>query len=136
MQPLFGRLFRPEENEGGRDEVMLLGYALWQRRYGADSSIVGRTITANGKPYTVIGVMPAGFEFLNNWNQLWVSFAFRNNAQGMVNRTARFLQVAGRLRDGISPDQARAELTTIARRLEEAYRGRTPINDRMASLNE
>jgi putative ABC transport system permease protein len=58
VQPLFGRPFRPEKNEGGRDQVMLLGYALWQRRYGADPAIVGQTITANGKPYTVIGVMP------------------------------------------------------------------------------
>jgi hypothetical protein len=55
VQPLFGRPFRPEENEGGRDQVMLLGYALWQRRYGADPAIVGQTLTANGKPYTVVG---------------------------------------------------------------------------------
>ena len=65
VQPLLGRRFRPEENEGGRDQVVLLGHALWQRRYGGDPSIVGQTITANGKPYTVIGVMPAGFEFPN-----------------------------------------------------------------------
>jgi putative ABC transport system permease protein len=137
VQPLFGRPFRPEENEGGRDQVMLLGYALWQRRYGADPAIVGRTITANGKPYTVIGVMPPGFEFPNKRYQLWVPFAFRSNAQGMVNRTARFLQVAGRLRDGISPEQARAELTTIARRLEEAYpRENADSTMRMASLIE
>ena len=137
VQPLFGRLFRPEENEGGRDAAMLLGYALWQRRYGADPSIVGRTITANGKPYTVIGVMPAGFEFPNKRYQLWVPFAFRNNAHGMVNRTARFLQVAGRLRDGISREQAQAELTTIARRLEEAYpQENADATMRMASLTE
>ena len=137
VQPLFGRLFRPEENEGGRDGVMLLGYALWQRRYGADPSLVGRTITANGKPYTVIGIMPAGFEFPNKRYQLWVPFAFRHNAQGMVNRTARFLQVAGRLREGISPEQARAELATIARRLEHAYpRENADSTMRMASLDE
>ena len=102
-----------------------------------DPSIVGRTITANGKPYTVIGVMPAGFEFPNKRYQLWVPFAFRNNAHGMVTRSARFLQVAGRLRDGISPEQARAELTTIARRLEAAYPGQNADSTmHMASLNE
>ena len=137
VRPLFGRPFRPEENEGGRDQVMLLGYTLWQRRYGADPAIVGQTITANGKPYTVIGVMPDGFDFPNKRYQLWVPFAFRNNAQGLVNRTARFLQVAGRVRDGIPPDRARAELTTIARRLEEAYPGENAdVTMRMASLAE
>jgi putative ABC transport system permease protein len=121
VPPLIGRPFRPDENEGGRDQVMLLSYALWQRRYGGDRGIVGQTITANGRPYTVVGVMPAGFEFPQKRCEVWVPFAFRNNAQGMVNRGTHFLQVAGRLRNGTSPEQAQAELTTIARRLEEAY---------------
>jgi len=121
VQPLMGRRFRPDENEGGRDQVMLLGYALWQRRYGGDPAIVGRPITANGKPYTVVGVMPAGFEFPQKRYEVWVPFAFRNNAQGMVNRGTHYLQVTGRLRSGTSPEQAQAELTTIARRLEQAY---------------
>ena len=137
VEPLFGRRFRPEENEGGRDQVMLLGHALWQRRYGADPRIVGQTVTANGKPYTVIGVMPAGFEFPNKRYQLWVPFAFRGNAQGLVNRSSRFMQVAGRVREGISPEQARAELTTIASRFQQAYpqeNGDTTLH--MASLTE
>jgi putative ABC transport system permease protein len=119
--PLAGRPFRPDENEGGRDQVMLLSHGLWQRRYGGDPGIVGRTITANGKPYTVVGVMPAAFEFPQGRFELWVPFAFRNNAQGMVNRGTHFLQVAGRLRTGISVEQAQAELDAIARRLEQAY---------------
>jgi putative ABC transport system permease protein len=135
VQPLVGRRFRADENEGGRDQVMLLSHALWQRRYGGDPAIVGQTITVNGKPYTVIGVMPAGFDFPHKRYQVWVPFAFRNNAQRMVNRSARFLQVAGRLRDGISPEQAREELITIARRLEEAYPGENANSTmRMASL--
>jgi putative ABC transport system permease protein len=137
VQPLFGRRFRPDENEGGRDQVMILSHPLWLRRYGGDSAIVGQTITANGKPYIVIAVMPAGFDFPHKRYQLWVPFAFRNNAQGMVNRSARFLQVAGRLRDGISPEQAQAELATIARRLEEAYPGENADSTmRMASLTD
>jgi putative ABC transport system permease protein len=125
VQPMLGRRFRADENEGGRDHVMLLSHGLWQRRYGGDPGIVGQTITANGKPYTVIGVMPAAFEFPHERYQLWVPFAFRNNTLGMVNRGTHFLQVAGRLRAGTSPQQAQAELTTIARRLEAAY----PEND-------
>jgi putative ABC transport system permease protein len=135
VQPLLGRPFRPDENQGGRDQVMLLSHALWQRRYGGSPGIVGQTITANGKPYTVVGVMPAAFEFPHRRYQLWVPFALRDNPQGMVNRTARFLQVAGRLRDGISPEQAQAELATIARRLEVAFpRDNANLAMRMASL--
>ena len=137
VQPLLGRPFRAEENESGRDQVMLLGYALWQRRYGADPAIVGRTITANGKPYLVVGVMPANFDFPHERYQLWVPFAFRNNALGLVNRSSRFLQVAGRLRDGVSPEQARAELTTIAERLARTYPDQNAnVTMRMASLEE
>ena len=121
VQPLVGRALRSDENEGGRDQVMLLSHGLWQRRYGGDPGIVGQTITANGKPYTVVGVMPAAFEFPQKQYELWVPFAFRNNTQGMVNRGTHFLQVAGRLRDDTSLEQAQAELTTIARRLEEAF---------------
>jgi putative ABC transport system permease protein len=135
VRPLAGRAFRPDENEGGRDQVMLLSHGLWQRRYGGDPGVVGRRITANGKPYTVVGVMPAAFEFPHERFQLWVPFAFRNNAQGMVNRGTHFLQVAGRLRDGISVDQAQAELDAIARRLAQAYPDvNTGLTMRLTSL--
>jgi len=123
VTPLIGRPFRPGENEAGRDQVMLLSYGLWQRRYGGDRAIVGQAITANGKPYTVIGVMPPTFEFPQKRYELWVPFAFRNNQQGMVNRGAHFLQVVGRLRRGVSPAEAQAELTTIAARLQAAHPG-------------
>ena len=121
VQPLVGRPFRPDENEGGRDQVLLLSHGLWQRRYGGDSGIVGQTITANGKPYTVVGVMPAAFEFPEKRYELWVPFAFRNNAQGMVNRGTHFLRVVGRLGGDTSVAQAQAELDTIGRRLAQAY---------------
>ena len=135
VRPLAGRPFRPDENEGGRDQVMLLSHGLWQRRYAGDPGIVGRTITANGKPYTVVGVMPAAFEFPQGRFELWVPFAFRNNAQGMVNRGTHFLQVAGRLRGGISVEQAQAELDTIASRLALEYPDvNTGLTMRLTSL--
>ena len=135
VPPLAGRPFRPDENEGGRDQVMLLSYGLWQRRYAGDPGIVGQTITANGKPYTVVGVMPAAFEFPQERFELWVPFAFRNNAQGMVNRGTHFLRVAGRLRGGVSVEQAQAELDAIASRLEQAYPDvNTGLTIRLTSL--
>jgi putative ABC transport system permease protein len=121
VRPLLGRPFRPDENEGGRDQVMLVSHGLWLRRYGGDPGIVGRTITANGKPYTVIGVMPPAFEFPQKRFELWVPFAFRNNAQGLVNRGTHFLQVVGRLRGRTSVELAQAEVETIARRLAQAF---------------
>ncbi len=124
VQPLVGRPFRPDENEGGRDQVMLLSHGLWQRRYGGDSGIVGQTITANGKPYTVVGVMPAAFEFPQKRYELWVPFAFRNNAQGMVNRGTHFLRVVGRL---ARRHLSRAGASGAGRRSGAASRRRTPM---------
>ena len=121
VQPLVGRPFRPDENEGGGDQAMLLSHGLWQRRYGGDSGIVGQTITANGTPYTVVGIMPAAFEFPQKRYELWVPFAFRNNAQGMVNRGTHFLRVVGRLGGDTSVEEAQAELDTIGRRLAQVY---------------
>ena len=83
--------------------------------------MLGRVVTVNARPYTIVGVMPKDFEFPSKRYQLWVPFAFRNNAQGMVNRNARYLQVVGRLRSGTAPAQGEAELATIAARLEKAY---------------
>src|SRR4030095_9689881 len=121
VRPLDRTTFRPDETEAGGDQVILLSHGLWQRRYAGDPGIVGRTITANGKPYTVVGVMPAAFEFPQRRFDLWVPSPFRNNAQGTVNRGTHFLQVAGRLRGGISVEQAQAELDTIASRLALEY---------------
>ncbi|MDO8681629.1 MAG: ABC transporter permease [Acidobacteriota bacterium] len=66
VQPLIGRTIRPEENEGGRDRVLVLSHALWQRRFGGDPSVVGRVVTVNARPYTIVGVMPKDFEFPSN----------------------------------------------------------------------
>jgi putative ABC transport system permease protein len=137
VAPLIGRAFSPDENEGGRDQVLLLSHGLWQRRYSGDPEIIGQSIVANGKPYTVIGVMPPAFDFPHRRYELWVPFAFRNNAQGMVNRSARFLQVVGRLRDEVAVDQAQAELTTIARHLASAYPNENANLDmRLVSLTD
>ena len=121
VQPLIGRALRPDENEAGRDQVLVLGYGLWQRRFAGDPSAIGRVVTVNAKPYTIVGVMPKGFEFPSKRYQLWAPFAFRNNPDGMVTRRARYLQVVGRLGSEVPLSQAEAELATIAARLEKGY---------------
>ena len=115
-----GRDFSTEEERPGHGQVAILSYGLWQRRYGGDRNIVGRTITIDYKPYTVIGVLPRGFSLFGTSRQfdLWVPFAF-NRAQ--LNREDHELIVFARLRDGISKPQAQAEMETILARLKKEY---------------
>jgi len=73
VRPMLGRQFLPEEEEDGHDNVVLLGYGLWQRRFGAERSVVGRTITVNGRPHTIVGVIPPRFNFPER-GEAWVPF--------------------------------------------------------------
>lgn len=109
-RPLLGRTFAPGEDTGGRDRVAVLAYGLWQRRFAGAPDVIGRTITLNGLPHAVVGVMPAGFAYPSDDYALWTPFAFRDNAQGMAGRSARFLRVVGRLRDGVDTATLRAGL--------------------------
>ena len=86
VQPFFGRGFLPEEEHAGRQRVVLLGHALWQRRFGGDRSIVGRSVNVDGFPYLVIGVMPPGFAFPDR-GQAWTPFVVEEGLQeGRGNR--------------------------------------------------
>lgn len=139
VKPLLGRVFVPAENAAGRNRVMLLSHGLWQRRYGGDPSIVGRAVQANGEPYTVIGIMPPGFDYPDRHYQLWTPFPFRgDSSEGPpINRGSRYLQVVARLRDGVAPATAEAELASIGGALAQEYpdsNARTTI--RMVSLTE
>ncbi|HEY7216285.1 MAG TPA: ABC transporter permease [Thermoanaerobaculia bacterium] len=123
VRPMLGRSFRHEENEAGHNQVMLLSHGLWQRRFGGDPAVVGRTIQANGKPFTVVGVMPPGFDYPGRRYQLWVPLPFRgaNSDNLPINRDSRYLQVIGRLKPGVTPRQAAAELAAIGGQLREEY---------------
>ena len=139
VRPQLGRAFRREEAAAGRDRVMLLSHALWQRRFGGDRSVVGRTVIANGQPFTVVGVMPPGFEYPERRYQLWLPLPLHagNSYDLPISRESRYLQVIGRLRTGVTPQQAAAELDALGRRLGAAYpdsNGDTTI--RTASLTE
>jgi len=114
-----GRTFRPEEGEPGNHRVVVLSHELWQRRFGSDRGLVGRTIELDGEPYTVIGVMPPGFQFPPFWAVdagLWTPLAFTPEER---NRHARFLRAFARLRPGITIEQAQSEMDSIARRIEQ-----------------
>ena len=106
--PRLGRVFAPEEYEEGKNKVVVLGYGLWQRRFGEDPNIVGRTLLLNHAPVQVVGVMPAAFKFPRAEIDLWMPLAFD------AKRTAPYyFQVIGRLKPGLPPSQAQAETTEI-----------------------
>jgi putative ABC transport system permease protein len=126
ITPLLGRDFLPNEDRPGVN-VAVLSWGLWQARYGGDRSIVGQTITLDRRPYTVIGIMPAGFEFPlagPQWNNkpasLWVPVAF-TQAQRRGRGDQFIYSVVGRLKDDVSIGEALAELDVLGQRINANY---------------
>ena len=131
-KPLIGRAFLPDEDETpGAKLVCVLGYGEWQTRFGGDPAIVGRTITLNAQPFTVVGVMPKGFKGANAIGApaVWVPYmTYPQTVNGFLlelikpdNRRGLIFSATGRLKPGVTIQQAEANLRTIARQLEQAY---------------
>ena len=113
-----GRTFTPEEERPGRDQVVVISHGLWQRAFGANPNIIGQTLTLNSRSFTVVGIMPAGFEFPREAD-LWVPLAWDDNERQV--RSIHDYLVIARLKQNVSLDHARAEMTTISSRLEQQY---------------
>jgi putative ABC transport system permease protein len=120
VTPMVGRDFTPEDEQIGHEKVVILSYGLWQRHYGADAGIVGKTILLNEDPFTVIGVLPRSFSLYGTLPEfeLWKPFAF-NRTQ--LDREDHELVIFGRLKDGIPISQANAEMITIQAQLKKQY---------------
>ncbi len=117
-----GRVFIEEESQPGHDRVALISRAFWERHFGASPSVVGRTIQLDALPYTVVGVMPAAFDFPPNGHvDIWTPLAFDPNDAHGRSRKARSLNVVGRLGDGASLLQAQQQMSVIASRLAATY---------------
>src|SRR5258706_7959783 len=125
-----GRTFLPKEGWPGHDHVVLIGYGLWQRRFGADPALVGKMLTLNGERYEVVGIMPPGFQFpreadlppgfqFPRRSELWMPLAFTPSQ--MKDHGSRNLAVIGRLKRDKALTQARQEMTNIARRFQHQY---------------
>ena len=113
-EAVLGRTFTKEEGTPGKDKVALLSHGMWQRHFGSDRSILGRQIVLDAMLYTVIGVMGEDFTFPpGNETHLWTPLAFDPNDAHGRSRRARSLSVVGRLAEGASLEQARAEMTAI-----------------------
>jgi putative ABC transport system permease protein len=120
VEPMYGRGFRPEETWQGNDMVVVLSYGLWQRRFGGDPEIVGQTISLNGRNQTVIGIMPERFYFPDKEIELWSPLGMTREQMTSLRRP-HFLRAIGRLKPGVTIEQARSEMTAIASELEKQY---------------
>ena len=119
VQPLMGRLFTAAEDQPGAAGTVILSYRMWQSEFGADAGIVGRRLNLDGVPSTVIGVMPREFSFPVSDTRLWIPAALPEVLY--QDRNNNFIEGVGRLKPGISLQQARAEMNVIAGQLERQY---------------
>jgi putative ABC transport system permease protein len=117
VEPAIGRTFQPGEDKPGAPRVVVLTYGMWQRRFGGDAGIIGQSLIYNGEPYTIVGVLPASFQFALRNADLW-----RTYQPTEAQLTRRFLHgtnLIGRLKDGVSPEQAQTQLAVITKRIEQ-----------------
>jgi putative ABC transport system permease protein len=119
VTPLIGRTFTEDEDEIGHEHVTVLSYGLWQRRFAGDPSIVGRSISLNGEPHTVVGVMRADFAYPTREIQIYTPMTF--DPVELVDRANYSYLAVARLRPGVSVEQARVDIGTIAAQLEREY---------------
>lgn len=118
VAPSLGRLFATHEDQPGSDQVAVVSHGLWQRRFGADPQVTGKTLMLNGRPYTIVGVMPKDFDYPVPV-ELWVPLALTLNEQ--AERAQLSVQAIARLKPGVSVAQARAALANSSRYLQGEY---------------
>jgi putative ABC transport system permease protein len=128
VDPLLGRYLLNEDAEAGKQPVAVLSYGLWQRRFGGREDIVGKSILLNGVPYSVVGIMPQGFQFhikrrsgTGRPPELWSVLSMPTVQTSLAGERGRFLSVVARLKNGVAPEQAAAEMRTIAARLSDEF---------------
>jgi putative ABC transport system permease protein len=123
VRPLFGRPFRPEDEQPGAPAVLMLSYEYWIKSFGGDPTVVGKTFTMNDKVHTVIGVLPPVPQYPDE-NDVYMpttACPFRSNPRTIANRQGRMVQVFGRMKPGMSVSQAQADLSGVAANLQKAY---------------
>src|ERR1022692_4271078 len=118
VRAALGRTFASDEDQAGKSQVVILSHRLWQSRFGADPKILGRTLTLNRKPCTVIGVLPAHGPFDRSWAQLWTPLAFEPHD---MTRDYHWLMSCARLKPGVTLEKAQAAMNAIGARIAETY---------------
>ena len=131
--PLAGRTFLPEEHQPGQNNTVVLSYELWQRRFGGDVDVLGRTIVLNGRARTITGIMPASFRYPAT-AELWLPIAFSPAQLSSANRSTHYLYPIARCRDGVTLAQAQENIRAIAARFPDS--GPNGMSARLVSLRE
>ena len=123
---MLGRTFTPEDSKPGQNNVVVISFGLWQRRFGGDPDVIGRKVILNAEDHTIIGVMPPDFKWHIRKNsqtgqtaELWTTWEINNELRQW---RGRFICAVARYKPGVTPEQARAEMDMIAGRLAEQYR--------------
>ena len=115
VTPALGRTFTSDEEKPGSERVVILSHALWRDSFGGERSIIGREILLNGEKYTVAGVMPASFQLLEPYVNVWTPLAL--GSEDWANRNGHYLNVIGRVKHGVSVEQADADIKTVMARI-------------------
>ncbi len=115
VKPALGRAFIREEDKPEASKVVMLSYGLWQRRYGGEKKIIGKDILLSGEKYTVVGVMPARFQFMAPYIRLWVPVAF--TSEELAKRGSHYLTVVGRIKKGVTLEQANFDIKNIQQQI-------------------
>jgi putative ABC transport system permease protein len=118
LKPILGRTFLPEEDEPGKDQVVILSHHIWESRFGSDRAVIGRQLILDGKPHTVIGVLAQGGPFDKGFQDVWTPLAFAVKER---TRNVRWFRVWARLKPGVSLEQARAQMEAVTERIRKQY---------------
>jgi putative ABC transport system permease protein len=137
VSPSLGRLFTSDEDQFGRHRVVLLSHGLWQRRFAGDRNIVGRDIGLGAENYTVAGVMPQGLPFFDNLPEveLWAPISFAPD-DSMGTRNNHFVNLVGRLKQGVTPEQAQSDVSSIAKNIEQQFPENTGVGASIVPMQE
>jgi putative ABC transport system permease protein len=123
VKPTYGRIFSEADDEPERERPIILSHNLWQRRFGADPSLVGKPITIEEQSYTVVGILPPDFRFVSfpQEAEVWIPIALDQNRSRRYVRSIYYLGVIGKMKPGVTVEKARTEMDMIASRLQQEY---------------
>lgn len=135
VAPALGRAFTPEETQAGAPPVVILGHDLWQNRFGGNPNLVGQSVTSDGRAYSVVGVMPAGFKLFDETIDLWVPRVNETNFLNpqQIQRGATYLAALGRLKPGVGMEQANAALGVIDSQYKQEFPGNSDVTNGMGA---
>src|SRR5882724_7114242 len=117
INPMLGRNFLPDEDQAGHDQVVILSHRLWERRFGSDQSLIGKSLTFDGQAVTVVGIMPASFMFPSRQTDVWKPLVFTPDLLTENNRGSHFLTVIGRIKTDATLQEAQSEMAGLGQQI-------------------